>query len=76
MKKQTPSRYRTYLLRCWQEGTASDQPWRFSLEGVQDSQRFGFANLESLLVFLQEITCPENGFDETGGSSQECLPNE
>ena len=53
MKRQNP--YHAYLLRCWQE---SDQAatWRFSLEGVQDHQRHGFADLQSLLAFLQRIT--------------------
>ena len=53
MKRQNP--YHAYLLRCWQE---SDQAatWRFSLEGVHDHQRHGFADLESLLAFLQQLT--------------------
>ena len=60
MKRQNP--YHAYLLRCWQEAGGkridSDEAttWRFSLEGVQDHQRHGFANLESLLAFLRQIT--------------------
>lgn len=53
--------YRAYLLRCWQEDSAnSDSPvWRFSLEGVRDNQRHGFADLQSLLAFLQQMTDKE-----------------
>ena len=56
MKKQT--NYHAYLLRCWQENDAdNDTPnWRFSLEGVRDHQRHGFANLEALQAFLQQKT--------------------
>ena len=65
MKKQTP--YHAYLLRCWRESDASsDSPtWRFSLEGVQDSQRHGFADLPTLLAFLQQITQPERKSKES-----------
>ncbi|WP_420627977.1 hypothetical protein [Candidatus Leptofilum sp.] len=59
MKKQ--HLYHAYLLRCWQENDAkSDTPsWRFSLEGVRDKQRRGFADLDTLLEFLQQITQKE-----------------
>lgn len=53
MKRQDP--YHAYLLRCWQE-TGEATTWRFSLEGVRDHQRHGFADLESLLAFLRRIT--------------------
>ena len=58
MKKQNPSNYHVYLLRCWHEGDADDvsPPWRFRLEGIYDSQHHVFANLEALLTFLQQIT--------------------
>ncbi len=56
MKKQQP--YHAYLLRCWCESDADSNThtWRFSLEGVQKSQRHGFADLQTLLAFLQQIT--------------------
>ena len=58
MMKKQPSLYRAYLLRCWRESNADNDShtWRFSLEGVQDSQRYGFANLAALLTFLQQTT--------------------
>ena len=59
MKKQTP--YHAFLLRCWQENDAGSDTriWRFSLEGVHESQRHGFADLQALLAFLQQITEPQ-----------------
>ena len=50
--------YSAYLLRCWREsGPPGELPaWRFSLEGVQDRQRHGFADLEALLAFLKRVT--------------------
>lgn len=68
-KQQT---YHAYLLRCWQEDEANGDPstWRFCLEGVQDSQRHGFASLESLLAFLQQITRSDQEIDEPGMSSE------
>ena len=58
MKKHTP--YHAYLLRCWHENDAGNDSstWRFSREGVQDNQRYGFADLPALLAFLQQITQP------------------
>ncbi|MCA9921690.1 MAG: hypothetical protein KC421_04930, partial [Anaerolineales bacterium] len=43
-----------YLLRCRQEQDAHNDisTWRFSLEGVQDSKRHGFADLHALLAFF------------------------
>ena len=48
-------RYRTYVLRMWEE--RSEEPdhsvtWRFSLEDVCTRQRHGFGNLEALVEFL------------------------
>lgn len=68
MKKQTD--YHAYLLRCWQEGDASKdyRTWRFSLEGVQNNQRHGFADLQALLAFLQQIIQPKNDSEMPGVS--------
>ena len=56
-------RYSAYLLRCWRESEANGTApvWRFSLEGVQDRQRHGFADLAALLAFLERITAPPAG---------------
>ncbi|MCA9983041.1 MAG: hypothetical protein KDE59_02060 [Anaerolineales bacterium] len=50
--------YSAYLLRCWRESGPPGEPpaWRFSLEGVQDRQRHGFADLEALLAYLARVT--------------------
>ena len=58
MSEKSGSSYRTYLLRCWREG--SDLPdaaptWRFSVEEVLgERRRHGFGNLEDVAAFLQE----------------------
>ncbi len=70
MKRQHP--YQAYLLRCWRERDANhDAPiWRFSLEGVRDNQRHGFADLQALLTFLQHITQTELDSDASSMLSQ------
>jgi hypothetical protein len=49
------ARYRSYLLRCWEERaeTGSDKVWRFSLEDTRTGQRRGFASLNELLAALE-----------------------
>ncbi len=52
-----PSRYRAYLLRCWQErGRRETEPplWRFSLEDPHTGRRHGFATLEAVVEALQQ----------------------
>jgi hypothetical protein len=54
MPTQAP-RYRSFLLRCWEEPSQTpDQQaiWRFSLEDVETSERRGFRDLEALVVFM------------------------
>ncbi|MCI0475684.1 MAG: hypothetical protein L0Y55_05510 [Anaerolineales bacterium] len=49
-------RYRAFLLRLWQEQTASPERaaiWHLSLEDPKTGQRRGFDGLESLLTFLR-----------------------
>ena len=62
--KDTPTnlqaRYCAYVLRCWNEQPSySEQPlhWRFSLEDPHTGTRYGFANLDTLITWLQtELT--------------------
>jgi hypothetical protein len=58
---------RTYLLKIWQEedqGILPEREWRFSLEDVKAGIRRGFHDLDSLAVFLQDLTRhPENPAD-------------
>ncbi len=54
---EKPSRYRSYVLRCWQVHTGhagrETGVWRFSLQDPRTNDRRGFATLEALLVSLQ-----------------------
>jgi hypothetical protein len=46
-----------YLLTIWQERLASSEHaavWRFSLEDARSGERWGFANLEQILAFLEK----------------------
>ena len=47
-------RYLAYMLRLWQVGGEGEPVWRASLESPHTGERYGFANLESLITFLEE----------------------
>jgi hypothetical protein len=55
-----PLRYRSYLLRFWEEraagGPSGGPPpigrWRFSLEDPHSGARLGFADFDQLIAFL------------------------
>ncbi len=54
--RRDPPRVRAYMLRYWQ--VRSDDPncaavWRFSLEDPHNGDKFGFANLQALVEFLE-----------------------
>lgn len=51
------STYITYILRCWQEGTA----WRYSLEEVGGGERHGFASLDEFVAFMLARATPAAG---------------
>jgi len=46
--------YMAYLLRLWRENDNS--PWRALLENPNTKERFGFANLNELIEFLEDKT--------------------
>jgi hypothetical protein len=51
-----PPRHRSYLLRCWEvrdQRPVCPSSWRFSLQDSQTGERHHFADLGSLLAFLQ-----------------------
>jgi hypothetical protein len=48
--------YRAYLLRLWSVNTGHAQVWHASLEDARTGERTGFADLQSLLKFLEEQT--------------------
>ncbi|HRJ44871.1 MAG: hypothetical protein KJZ86_02775 [Caldilineaceae bacterium] len=56
-------RYFSYLLRLWQEEHDGQPVWRASLERSHDGERFGFASLHGLFVFLKE-QAESDGTDE------------
>ena len=64
-KQQTISL--SYLVRLWATGAAHQQIWRASLEDVQRGERWGFANLEQLFVFLMQQT--EQAYDAPDAQS-------
>ncbi len=47
-------KYHSYLIRFWQEDSQEEPAWRFVLVNLITGQRWGFANLEGLTVFLQD----------------------
>ncbi len=66
-----PSRYRAYLLRCWQERARQEsQPAvrRFSLEDPHTGRRQGFATLEAVVAALQRELAAEDESSHAGTS--------
>lgn len=51
-----PPQYHSYLLRFWQERgeTEAANIWRFMLQDPHTSERFGFADLETLVYWIRE----------------------
>ena len=48
--------YYSFLLRLWQTSSRGNVVWRASLESAQTGERCGFADLASLIAFLEEQT--------------------
>lgn len=48
--------YLAYMLRLWRANDDGQPVWRASLESPHSGERHGFANLETLFVFLEEQT--------------------
>jgi hypothetical protein len=46
-------RYLSYLLRLWQVRVGDELVWRASLESPHTGERWGFADLASLIAFLK-----------------------
>ncbi len=71
-----PSRYCSYLLRCWQEQSlvhAGSAAWRFSLEDPHTGERQGFATFESLMNFLHQQLIDGQPIAPTGAPSEEVV---
>lgn len=70
MPEKQPSQ-QSYLLRLWPE----DAQWRASLQQVATNERVGFADLQSLFLFLQAQTGISDKKNSTGVSNEnECPP--
>lgn len=54
MKNQKPDN-RSFMLRIWIEQTNGEK-WRFSLEDTHTGKRKGFASINQLKAYLDEIT--------------------
>ena len=48
--------YHSFLLRLWRTSSHGNAVWRASLESAQTGERCGFADLASLIAFLEEQT--------------------
>jgi hypothetical protein len=48
-------RYRAYLLRLWQTSEGEAAAWRALLEDPRTGERRGFADLNGLFAFLNEM---------------------
>jgi hypothetical protein len=48
--------YQSYLLRLWRTSSHGKPGWRASLESAQTGEQRGFADLASLLAFLEKQT--------------------
>ena len=53
---EEPHDYYSFLLRLWQTSSGGNVVWRASLESAQTGERRGFADLASLVAFLEEQT--------------------
>ena len=54
-----PARYRSYLIRLWQERT--HHSWRASAQAVQSGDKRYFSDLHELFAFLQAQTVAAGG---------------
>jgi hypothetical protein len=50
---EAPPASQSYLLRLWPASEAAARVWRVSLTNVQTGERVGFADLSSLIAFLE-----------------------
>ena len=70
-------RHHAYVLRFWETRSLPPDPtsrWRFSLEDLRGDKRHKFADLESLVSFLEERTQPES--QGRAGSEESSAPRD
>jgi len=63
-------KYRSYLLRLWEEDINGKQVWRISLENPFSGDRRGFANLNDLCAFLKDKMQEENDKQEVSNEKK------
>jgi hypothetical protein len=51
-----PPDYHSYLLRLWRTSRDGNAIWHASLESAQTGEQRGFADLASLVAFLEQQT--------------------
>jgi hypothetical protein len=56
MMAEEPQEYQSFLLRLWRTSHKGKPGWRASLESAQTGERCGFADMASLVAFLEEQT--------------------
>lgn len=54
--------YFSYLLRLWETEDEGRRVWRVSLESPVTGERYGFASLPEMFVFLEDKTDGERPF--------------
>ena len=71
-------RYRSYLLRLWQETSDDALTWRVSLEDVMTHQHYTFSTVASLIAFLtaQPIGTPANPWLASADPSTDTLDDQ
>jgi hypothetical protein len=47
-------RYRSFLIRFWQEGDEGETGWRFVLVDLIEGAQWGFVSLDELFAFLRD----------------------
>ena len=71
-------RYRSYLLRLWQETSDDALTWRVSLEDVMTRQHYTFSTVASLIAFLtaQPTGTPAHPWLASAGPSTDTLDDQ
>ena len=65
---QKITRYLSFLVRLWQEGDMdTSTTWRGEVESIQTGQKWQFADLESMFVFLRAKIAEEQASESEGG---------
>jgi hypothetical protein len=59
-----PPAYQSYLLRLWRTSDGGEPVWRASLERAGTGERWNFASLEQLFVFLRARISDDDALPE------------